>query len=82
MGKNISAVQFSYPYGIYLFVTGEEDCCFGTIVISDGEDSVIPSTQWQFSDKIKGYSLKGAAPGSGAIGYKEGFSYVVRGLVA
>jgi hypothetical protein len=59
MGENVSAVQFGYPCDIYLFVTGKEDHCFGTIVIGDSEDSVIPSTRWQFSDEIKGYSFKG-----------------------
>jgi hypothetical protein len=60
MGENIFAVQFGYFCGVYLFITGEKDHCFGTIMIGDGENSIIPSTRWQFSDEIKGYSFEGS----------------------
>jgi hypothetical protein len=56
--KDILAVQLGYSSGIYCFVTGEEDCHFGTVIIGDSKDSIIPSTRWQLSDEVKGYSFE------------------------
>jgi hypothetical protein len=58
MGKDMSAIQFGYFHSIYFLIIGEEDCHFGAVMIGDGENSVIPSTRWQFSDEIKGYGLE------------------------
>ena len=59
MREYVSKVELGYSWSVDFFSAGNEQCCFGTVMVSDGEYGVKAPRLRELGDEIKGNCLEG-----------------------
>ena len=54
-----SKVELSYSWSVDFFSARDEQCCFGAVMVSDGEYGVKASRFREFGDEVKGNCFEG-----------------------
>ena len=59
VGEDMLNINGSNVRGGNRFATGNEDGCLRTVVVGDGEDTIIALGRWKFHNEVHGNVLKG-----------------------
>ena len=59
MAEHVADEKLRHPLGTDVLLAGDEERRLGAVVVGDGEDSVVVSRLWEFSDEVHRNYLKG-----------------------
>ena len=62
MAEYVANEKPRHSLGADVLPAGDEERCLGAVVVGDGEDSVVVSGLWEFSDEVHRNYLKGESP--------------------
>ena len=62
MAEHVADEKLRHPLGADVLPAGDEERCLGAVVVSDGEDGVVVSRLWEFSDEVHCNYLEGESP--------------------
>ena len=59
MREYVSKVKLGYSWSVDFFSARDEQCCFGAVMVGDGEYGVKASRLGEFGDEVEGNCFKG-----------------------